>query len=655
MSRITAARSAGFCFGVSRAVEMVKKLAETGKIATLGEIIHNPHTVRELEALGVRVISSPEEAAEDETVVIRSHGAGKDVYRRLRELGREYADGTCPYVMRIHGIAEEESAKGLFIIAGDKDHPEVRGIAGCCSSEPLIVPGAEELEKFADVINASERVSAAAQTTFDLNRLEKFVSALKRIRPDAVIYDTVCRATRERQTEAAELAARSDIMIVIGGRNSSNTRKLYEICKNICPDTFFTEDASGLDMIEMLRGFSDKSDISVGITAGASTPAHIIKEVKNQMSEKLQNMDEEFNFEEAIDASFKRLYTGNRVKGIVTEVGNTEVSVDLGTKQTGYVSLDELTDDPSLKPSDVVKVGDELEFWVIKVNDADGVVSLSKKKIDAMKGFDSIVKAKEENSVLEGIVKKAVKGGMLASVSGTNVFIPASQATLRRDDKIEDLVGKPVKFKVIEVNEQRGKAVGSVKAVLAAEREAAKQKFWDTVQVGDKFTGEVKSITNYGAFVDLGGIDGMVHISELSWNRIRHPSEVVKVGDMLDVYVKDLDREADRISLGYKKDEDNPFVKFVNEYKVDDVVKAKVVSITPFGAFAQIIPGIDGLIHISQLADKRVVNVKDVVSIGDEVEAVITEIDAEKKRISLSIRKLLEERGGTSDESESEE
>lgn len=362
------------------------------------------------------------------------------------------------------------------------------------------------------------------------------------------------------------------------------------------------------------------------------------------MSEKLQNLDEDFNFEEAIDASFKRLYTGNRVKGYITAVNNTEAIVDIGTKQTGYVSLDELTDDPSLKPADVVKVGDEVEFIVLKVNDADGVITLSKKKVDAMVGFDKIVKAKEEDAVLEGVVMNVVKGGVLVLTNGIKVFIPASQATMRRDEKLDDLLKKTVKFKIIEVNEQKGKAVGSIKAVLNAERDAAKAKFWENVQIGDKFKGEVKSITNYGAFVDLGGIDGMVHISELSWDRIKHPSEVVSVGDVLEVYVKDLDKEANRISLGYKKDEDNPMTKFLNEYKEGDVVKAKIVSITPFGAFAQIIPGIDGLIHISQIADKRVTNVKDVLSVGDEVEAKITEIDADKKRISLSIRALLEDK-----------
>lgn len=361
------------------------------------------------------------------------------------------------------------------------------------------------------------------------------------------------------------------------------------------------------------------------------------------MSEKLQNMEEDFNFEEALDASFKKIYTGQRVKGYITAVNDAEAIVDVGTKHTGYVSLSELTDDPSLKPADVVKPGEEVELIVIKVNDAEGIVTLSKKKVDAMIGFDKIIKAKENDEILDGVVSSAVKGGVIVMYEGTRVFIPASQATAHRGDKLEDMVKKPVKFKIIEVNESRGKAVGSVRTVLNAEKDAAKAKFWDSVQVGDVFKGEVKSLTTYGAFVDLGGIDGMVHISELSWNKIKHPSEVVNVGDVIEVFVKALDRDANRISLGYRKDDDNPWIKFAEEYKLDDVVKAKVVSITPFGAFAQIAYGLDGLIHISQVSNKRVTNVKDVLSVGDEVEAKITEIDVEKKRISISIRALMED------------
>ena len=654
-AQIKIADKAGFCFGVDRAVKIVYNVLNKGeKAATYGEIIHNPNVVADLRAKGVRVIESIDEISELEncTVVIRSHGVGKDVYseiERYADRGVSCCDGTCPFVARIHNIVSEKSSEGYdIIILGDKDHPEVRGIVGFCNNIPYFCSNDVELSEFLkkNSRNLKKKVAIVAQTTYYITMWDKCSYILKSECPDAEVYNTICSATADRQQSAVSLAGSSDFMIVIGGKHSSNTVKLFEICKKHCADCILITDADELDRENILERLSNIGEnINIGITAGASTPAYIIKEVQNQMSEILKNNDEDFDFAEALDASFKKIYTGNRVKGYITAVNDAEATVDVGTKHTGYITLSELTDDPTLKASDVVKVGDEVDLIVIKINDADGIVQLSKKKVDAMVGFDKLVKAYNEGTVLEGTVTNVVKGGVIVITEGTRVFIPASQATARRDEKLESLLKKTVKFKIIEINEQKFKAVGSIKAVLNAEKDAAKTKFWETVQVGDKFKGEVKSITNYGAFVDLGGIDGMVHISELSWNRIKHPSEVVKVGDVIEVYVKELDKDANRISLGYKKDEDNPWVKFANEYKVGDVVDAKVVSITPFGAFAQIIPGIDGLIHISQIANKRVTNVKDVLSIGDEVKAKITEIDIDKKRISMSIRELLEEEG----------
>ena len=425
-------------------------------------------------------------------------------------------------------------------------------------------------------------------------------------------------------------------MIVIGGKESSNTAKLCEICSEYCK-CYHIENADELCGIDLSGSYS------IGITAGASTPAYIIKEVQTLMSDNVKIMDEEFDFAKAVDESFKRIYTGNRVKGYITAVNDAEAIVDVGTKHTGYVPLSELTDNPALKPKDVVKVGDEVDLIVIKINDAEGIVTLSKKKVDAMVGFDKIVKAKENGDILTGVVISVVKGGVIVTSEGARIFVPASQATLRRDDKLEELVNKEVQFKIIEVNEQRGRAVGSIKEVAKAQKNEAQAKFWESVNVGDTFKGQVKSITDFGVFVDLGGIDGMVHRTELSWTRIKHPSDVCKVGDVLEVYIKELDKEKSRISLGYRKAEDNPWEIFKSKYNVDDVVKATIVSVTPFGAFAQIIPGIDGLIHISQIANQRVDKVADVLSVGQEVEAKITEIDAENQRISISMRALLPE------------
>lgn len=662
-TEIIVAENAGFCFGVDRAVKIVYNILSEGKkVVTYGEIIHNRDVTRELSEKGVKIAETLEDlsALTDETVVVRSHGAGKEVFELLGKKGISYLDGTCPYVKRIHNIVKEKSSQGYeIIILGDENHPEVKGIVSYCNNMAKICANDTELYEILkkNYTNTKKKVAIVAQTTYNISIWEKCTRMAAEVCPEAEAVSTVCSATDQRQRKAAELSERSDLMIVVGGKHSSNTVKLAEICSKHCKACVHIENAGGLDFrqIKNLAESGGGEKFIVGVTAGASTPAHIIKEVTNQMSEKLQNMEEDFNFEEALDASFKKIYTGQRVKGYITAVNDAEAIVDVGTKHTGYVTLDELTDDPGLKPADVVKPGDEVELFVLKVNDAEGIVHLSKKKIDAMVGFDKIIKAKENDEILGGTVSSVVKGGVIVMYEGTRVFIPASQATVRRGDKLEELVKKPVKFKIIEVNEQRGKAVGSIRVVLTAEKDAAKTKFWDTVQIGDVFKGEVKSLTTYGAFVDLGGIDGMVHISELSWNKIKHPSEVVNPGDVIEVFVKALDREANRISLGYKKDEDNPWVKFEEDYKVGDVVKAKVVSITPFGAFAQIVPGVDGLIHISQIANKRVTNVKDVLSVGDEVEAKITEIDSDKKRISMSIRALLEDAPADEEEAPAEE
>lgn len=646
---INVAKTAGFCFGVDRAVNFVYNMVEGAyPVATLGEMIHNPDVVKSLEEMGVRKLESISEARQGEHLVIRSHGVPAAVYRELEERGISYTDGTCPFVKRIRETAGEASAKGITpVIMGDRQHPEIVGIAGHCEGVPaVILTDDRELEKFLEE-NPGKHAVVMSQTTYNTGVWEKCRRVCERF-PNVVCRDTVCNATVRRQEEAERLAETSDLMIIVGGAHSSNTRKLFEICSQHCGSCIMTENAAALKDMKMPQSIYHKCDIRVGITAGASTPAYIIKEVKTQMSEILENknMDEDFNFEEALDASFKRIYTGNRVKGYITAVNNTEAIVDVGTKHTGYVALDELTHDPSLKPGDVVKVGDEVDLIVVKINDAEGIVQLSKVRADAMKGLDTIAKAKEDGTVLEGVVTSVVKGGVIVMSNGVRVFVPASQATVRRDEKLENLVKTTVKFKVIEVNETRGKAVGSIRQVASAERDEARQKFWENVKVGDVFKGEVKSITSYGAFVDLGGIDGMVHISELSWDRIKHPSEAVSVGDVLEVYVKDLDREKDRISLGYKKEEDSPWVKFTENYSEGDIVKATIVSITSFGAFARIIPGIDGLIHISQVSEKRVASVKDVLSVGDEVDVKIIEIDTESKRISLSIRAVLEENGG---------
>ena len=642
---IEVAKTAGFCFGVDRAVQMIEDLLAAGEhICTLGPIIHNPQLVAELAERGVEAIDDPVQALDGHRkVVIRSHGVSQSVYDTITGLGLEYADATCPFVARIHRIvAEDLGQEGLVIIAGDASHPEVQAIKGHCAGACAVVANAAEMAVFAEKHpNLSKnRVVLVAQTTLNIKEWENIVKTLKKVCTNAEIFDTICSATMHRQQEAESLAARSDMMVVVGGRHSSNTSKLFYICSRYCP-TVWVETAAEL-RAEEFAGVS-----TLGITAGASTPARIIKEVQKTMSDILTD---DLSFEEMLNLSFKNTYTGEKVTGVVTEIAPNEVTVDIGTKHTGYVPLAELTDDPAAKATDLVKVGDKLDLIVLRVNDVEGTVMLSKKRLDAIAGFEKVSEACESGEILDGVVTDVVRGGVLALTNGVKVFIPASQATRSRNDNLEDLLKQPVRFKILEYNRQRRRAVGSIRAVLKEERKAQEAKFWETVEIGQVYHGKVKSLTDYGAFVDLGGVDGMIHISELSWSKIKHPSQVVNVGDEVEVYVKDIDPEKKKISLGYKKAEDNPWEILKSNYQIGDVVDVKIVSLTQFGAFAQIIPGVDGLIHISQISNERINKPSDVLKVGDEVKAKITDIDFDRKRISLSIKALLGEEEAAADE-----
>ena len=656
---LTVAKTAGFCFGVRRAVDTVYEQLEripstsSPKLFTLGEIIHNAQVVEELDSLGAVAVDSLEKLLELEEqlsqqnrpyipVIIRSHGVPKKVYEALDSRSIPYIDATCPNVKRIQKIVEEQPEGTLVLIAGDAVHPEIQGIIGHCNVTSVTFTSAKELAEFTENhANLSKMNSVmVAQTTFNTSEWQKCVETAKNLYTNLKIFDTICKATLMRQTEAAQLAEVSDIMIVIGGRHSSNTQKLSDICSRFTK-TIWVETAR-----ELLSGQADvvcqiDAGSRVGVTAGASTPVRIIKEVQKTMSEILK--EEEMSFEEMLNQSFKSTYTGEKVKGIVTGIAPNEITVDIGTKHTGYVPLSELTNDPSLSTEDIVKKGDEIELVVLRVNDVEGTVMLSKKRLDAQAGFEKVMAAAGTGEVLSGTVTDVVKGGILAVTEGVKVFIPASLSGVSKNEPLEQLLKQKVDFVIREVNEKRHRAVGSIKDVLKEQKKVLEDKFWSEVEVGKRYQGVVKSITSYGAFVDLGGVDGMVHISELSWLRIKHPSDVVKVGDVLDVYVKDIDVENKKISLGYKKTEDNPWEVLKRDYEVGSVVTAKVVSMTAFGAFAQIIPGVDGLIHISQISNERINKPQDVLTIGQEVQVQITDIDFEKKRVSLSMKALLED------------
>ena len=654
MSRYTieTALSAGFCFGVRRAVDIAEQTAnKSGRCYTLGPLIHNDNEISRLKKLGVFPVDSPDGLSADDTLIIRSHGVSKQVIEHIAERGLNCIDATCPFVAKIHRIVA--SAKGGVIIAGDPDHPEVRGIVGHCADigSVTVIRDADELEKAfgMQIFNRQNALTMVAQTTFNSSKWQSCKQVAKKHYTNIAIFDTICSATAERQSETEALAKRCVLMVTVGGKNSSNTTKLAQISQKHCP-VIFTENGSDIDKAAVL-GLLPSQGGTVGITAGASTPAYIIKEVHRIMSEILN--DEELDFMAEVDKTFKKVYIGNRVKALVVAVNKNEAVVDLGTKHSGYIPASELSQDPNAAPSDVVKVGDEIEAIVTAINDAEGVVTLSKKKVDSVLGVEKLAAAMEANETLEGEVSSVVKGGVIIISNGTRVFIPASQTGVPKDGKLEELLKKTVPFKVIEVTEARGRVVGSIRQAKKEANDAAKAKFWESIEVGQKFTGEVKSIESYGVFVDLGGVDGMVHSSELTWSRIKHPREIVKIGDKLDVYVKSFDPEKKRVSLGCKKEEDNPWIKFTAEFNEGDVVDVTVVSITPFGAFAQIIPGVDGLIHISQISTERINNVAQVLSVGDEVKVKIIEINEEQNRVSLSIRALAEE--APAEEAEAEE
>ena len=637
--KVIQAESAGFCYGVERAVKLAEQTArEKGGCVMLGSIIHNAHVVRELESLGCRTVESPAQVRPEETVIIRSHGERKQVLEQLEAAGAVCVNATCPNVLRIqHLVAQADEEGRIPVIIGEERHPEVLGAASW-SARSRIFQTPEKLREWldSDEKNRLLPMTVVAQTTCIRSLWETSSKILKKECTNAKLFDTICNATQRRQSEAAELAARVDVMVVVGDRKSANTQHLTEICSERCPRVYQIEGAGELEP-NFLKGCS-----VAGLTAGASTPASIIKEVNETMSEEIKNTEAvEESFEELLEKSFKTLNTGEKVTGIVTAIGPTEVQVDLGCKQAGYIAIDELSADPNVKPEDVVKVGDEIETYIIRVNDVEGYAMLSKKRLDAVKVWDDIAEACENKTTLEGKVTEENKGGIVVSVKGVRVFVPASQSGMPKDSDLGQMVKQKVKLRVTEVNRARRRVVGSIRAVQYEARQAAQAEIWNNIEVGKHYNGVVKSMTSYGVFVDIGGVDGMVHISELSWSRIKNPAEVVSIGDHLDVYVISFDPEKRKISLGVKDRTQNPWDVFMNTYKVGDVANVRIVKLMTFGAFAEVVPGVDGLIHISQIADRRIDKPSDVLSEGQMVDAKITAIDEEKKKISLSIRALL--------------
>jgi len=722
--KVQIAEKAGFCFGVDRAVKIAYQLAkEEGKIATYGMLIHNRDVIEDLSRCGVQVVDSMEEILPDMQVIIRAHGISQKEQEEISACGAKVVDATCPYVKKIHQIVKKAFDAGRqVIICGDETHPEVKGINGWCENSAVVIHHEDEIGQILSM-DVETPVTVVAQTTIRKPFLKKISEIAKKHFTNTEIFDTICSATAERQEAAAQLAACSDCMLVVGGKNSSNTRKLYDVCKEYCPKTWCIENAKELKNYIKKGVIPENKNLKVGITAGASTPDSVIKEVYLTMAE-----NNEMNFAEALEETLKPLNSGEVVKGVVIGITPTEVQVDIGNKYDGVIPFDELTNDPSANIADLVKVGEEVDVYVVHVSDRDGVVTLSKKKIDAVKGLEELQTAFENKEILTGRVVELVKGGVVTIANGVRVFIPASECAERFLADLGTLLNTEQRFRIIKMDaDRRGrqKVVGSIKSVAKeesdkasaafwAEAEVGKQykgtiksltsfgafvdlggvdglihiselspvriahpsevvkvgdeievyikemnkdqnrislvkelkeqkeaAFWAEAEVGKQYTGIVKSLTSFGAFVDLGGVDGLVHISELSWQRIKHPSEVVKAGDSLTVYIKELDKESGKVSLGYKKEEDSPWVQGTKDLNVGDVIKCKIVRILPFGAFAEIAPYVDGLIHISQISNERINKPSDVLAIGDEVEAQIVEINQDTKQIGLSMKALM--------------
>ena len=640
---VNLSKNAGFCPGVRRTDVELNRALDDGHaehIYTLGHLIHNRLYNEALLSRGVHSIEFSEvenrilsHGGERVTLLVRTHGIPKEESEALARLEERYdtfcvLDVTCPYVKRIHKIAAENTNDSTyFLLFCTPNHPEAVGIMSYANGKKLAFSSLSDLEGL-DLEGKTPIL--CSQTTQNLNEFEKIKLFLKKLYTNAIFFDTICSVTENRQKESIELARASDAMIVIGGRQSSNTQKLYELCTKECQRSILIESVSDLP-----KDFLDGA-INVGITAGASTPDGIITEVIKAMEIK------ENSFSTMLEDSLKTLHTGETVTGTIFTINDNEIKLDLGTKVTGVLTREQITDDPAVKLSELFEIGDQVDVFVIRVEDTKGIATVSKKRVDADNSWVVLKEAYDNGTVLEGKVVSVIKGGILFSTANNTVFVPASQTGLAKGADLSALVGTEQKVKLLEFDERRKKALGSIKVILNEEKKAKEAEIWASLEVGKHYNGVIKNLTSYGAFVDLGGVDGMIHNSELSWKRIKHPSQVVSVGQEVDVYIKELDLEAKRISLGYKTEEMDSWFKFTQQYKVGDIVSAKIVSLMPFGAFAEVFEDVDGLIHISRISTERINAPADVLSVGEVVDVMITDIDNENRKLALSIRAIKE-------------
>ncbi len=629
---IILAKSAGFCFGVQRAVDMAYEQAGHREVYTFGSIIHNEEVIEDLKSKGVNIIEDLDEleGKAECTVVIRSHGVEKKVYDDLNSRGIHVVDATCPFVKKIHNIVKNDSEAGrVIIIVGDPNHQEVKGIVGWCSGEVHVVDSEEGVLSLIDVLSDKSReISVVSQTTFNLNKFNNIVDIIRNKLYNVNVYETICNATAVRQKEAKEIASRVDAMIVIGGRNSSNTQKLYDISKKECENTYYIQTLVDLDLTTF------ESVSRVGITAGASTPNYIIKEVHSSMAE--------LSFEQMLenDESKVSIRQGELVDGTVIDVKPDEIVVDIKYKSDGIITKSEYTNAPNVDLTELVHVGDPITVKVIKTNDGEGQVALSYKQVAAEKVNEKLEEAFNNGEVLKGKVIQVVKGGLNVNVEESRVFIPASLVSDVYEKNLDKYLDQEIEFVLTEFNPKKRRIIGNRKKLVVEQKAEAAKELFARIEVGMVVEGTVKNVTDFGAFIDLGGADGLLHISEMSWGRVESPKKVFKVGDKVKAFIKAIDGE--KIALSLKFDETNPWVNAEEKYAIGNVVKGRIARMTDFGAFVELEPGVDALLHVSQISYEHVAKPEDVFKIGDEIEAKIVDFKPEDKKISLSIKALQE-------------
>ena len=641
MKKVLLAENSGFCFGVKQAIEKTEeqiKIKEkggiSGNIYTCGPLIHNRLVTDDLAARGVGIINSVAEASQGDVIIVRSHGERRNFFEEAQSAGITVVDATCPFVKKIQMLAEKafEAGKQILIV-GDREHPEVKGINGWCESSALIVNSPEEAEAV-----SGENIFLVCQTTIKKELLDEITDVLCRNGVSFEVNNTICSATTLRQKSCRKLSEECDAMVVIGGKDSSNTRKLYQIAKKVCKNAYFIEKIEDLPLHQI------KKYNKIGVAAGASTPECVIKEVIATMSEHITEMNEMnmMDLMDDIEKSLRLPRIGETVNGKVHQVTDKEIIVNMGCKKDGVIPKEEVTLEGDQKLTDLFKEGDEIQAKVIKTDDGDGVILLSKKKLEVNAHWDEITEALENKTTINVKVVKQVNGGVIAAYKEVTGFIPLSQLSDKYVENAEEFIGQELAVRVTRVDQKRGRAVFSHKVILAEEKQQKIEEVWNSLHVDDIVEGKVMRFTDYGAFVDLGGIDGLLHISEISWGKLKHPQEVLKIGDIVKVKILSMNAEKGKISLGLKQTMPEPWSVIEENYQVGQVVTGKVVQIKEYGAFIELEPGLDGLVHISEVAHKRVNDIAEELTIGQTVEAKILEIDTERKRISLSIKQTVE-------------